>query len=66
MKIIKHGDPEKIAQVKVFKCDHCGCEFEADKTEYTYDDSRAWMDFYYCQCPECLNITSCQHQDSSN
>lgn len=30
MKVIKHGDPKITKQyIVLYKCDRCGCEFEA-------------------------------------
>lgn len=53
MKIIQHGRTEpKFSTIKRFKCDSCGCVFDADKGEYKagqqYNDL-----FYQCKCPDC-------------
>lgn len=49
MKIIKEGEPRPL----VFKCEHCGCVFEADSKEYAptlLDDKRKAV------CPYCGKI----------
>lgn len=53
MKIIKHGKPPKVkSTVKRFKCENCGCVFEADRGEYRC--SSQYNEYYfYCECPEC-------------
>ena len=57
MKIIKDG---KIpSRIKKFKCDNCGCIFEAELGEYIsssqmevmHDDLPGWK----CKCPCCGN-----------
>lgn len=52
MKILKHGDHRRIYDTKTFRCGHCGCEFEANKTEYKCDTQYNEI-YYYCVCPEC-------------
>lgn len=53
MKIIQHGRPETVlSSVKRFKCDSCGCVFEAEKDEYI-TGSQYNNIFYQCKCPEC-------------
>lgn len=59
MKITKHGD-KKLAELKrkkyvKFKCDDCGCEFEADNTEYKYS-CYLNEDLYSIKCPCCGNV----------
>ena len=56
MEIIKHGDPERLKEVRYFKCDRCGCEFTGDNNEYTvrqvdYDGTTVCV----MTCPECGN-----------
>ena len=53
MEILEHGNPEESKQTKVFKCGNCGCKFNADEDEYEY--AGRYEDYYYCECPECLN-----------
>ena len=58
MKILKHGDPEKLKGIKYFVCNECGCEFKADNTEY----EERLAEFvntveYVIACPECDNET---------
>lgn len=55
MKIIKHGSP--LLTTKRFKCDMCGCVFEADKDEYKVGFWRNET-LYSCQCPECGDTCS--------
>lgn len=50
-KVIKHGDPNKISGLKYFKCDYCGCVFEAEKEDYWFGDQRDTC--YYSSCPDC-------------
>lgn len=51
MKIIKEGNLKTI----VFKCDKCGCVFEADDTEYKEDWRTPKPE---CECPTCHRITN--------
>lgn len=53
MKIIQHGRPElDLSTVKRFKCDFCGCVFEADEGEYKV--GQQYNNIYHqCKCPEC-------------
>jgi hypothetical protein len=66
MEIIKHGEPEKIAQYKFFKCLNCGCEFKADKNEYHCDYTIMSTEHYYCKCPDCGNYVDYLHHKSIN
>ena len=54
MNVLKHGDSDKIKQARKivkFVCEACDCEFEANPSEYEYDD---WNDVWvHCICPEC-------------
>lgn len=58
MKILKHGTPQKVK--RIFCCSNCGCEFEAEDTEYEtithghIDGSLS--NRYFCQCPECFDM----------
>ena len=56
MEIIQHGKHEESKMVKTFRCSDCGCIFKADDTEYEY--ANRYEDYYYCQCPDCLNIAT--------
>lgn len=57
MKIIKNGNKNLLSVTKRFKCEKCGCIFEANKNEYKagtqYNDT-----YYHCKCPQCDNDTS--------
>ncbi len=56
MTVLKEGncDCAKMLVLKIrrFKCDQCGCVFEANKDEYKsvaqYNDI-----YYFCKCPCC-------------
>lgn len=54
MKIIKPGDKEKLKETKYFVCKSCGCEFEADKGEYSVGEQYN-STYYYHPCPTCGN-----------
>ena len=56
MKIIKQGDLKRLQGIKHFKCNYCGCEFKADKTEYQYSDLQYTTSYYKCDCPTCGKI----------
>lgn len=56
MKIIQQGNLEVLKNTKQFNCIHCGCKFEADKSEYRLSDY--WAEVYVgisasCKCPCC-------------
>ena len=56
MKIIKPGDYEKLLKPKHFCCTQCGCEFEADVSEYKSAAQIAYMHdgiTAVCKCPLC-------------
>ena len=53
MRIIKNGNLEKPKQIKRFKCDNCGCVFEAEKGEYKYMLLPRNDVIYGCECPYC-------------
>lgn len=56
MKIIKEGNYEKIFKPRRFCCTRCGCEFEADSTEYKPSSQLAEMKdgiISECRCPSC-------------
>lgn len=56
MKIIQHGNPEKlkrIAAIKTFCCINCDCIFEAAWNEYTEITTRKGKSIITCDCPEC-------------
>lgn len=52
MKIIKHGNPKYNKPDRCFKCDNCGCVFEAEYGEYK-TGSQYNETYRYCKCPEC-------------
>lgn len=53
MKIIQHGRISSyFSPVKRFKCNTCGCVFEADRGEYV-TGSQYNEPYCYCQCPDC-------------
>lgn len=54
MRIIKHGDVNRLRQILRFECKSCGCVFEADNTEYKHDFSqREGCGWYTVPCPTC-------------
>ena len=55
MKILKHGNLEKLKQIKHFTCRKCGCELEADNTEYKKRAGEYNTTEYYIKCPDCGN-----------
>ena len=55
MKIIVEGEIPK--KTKRFKCDYCGCEFEADKDEYK-SVNYVYVREYQCGCPCCQETVS--------
>lgn len=67
MKIIKQGDLNKLKRIKRFKCEHCGCVFEADNTEYVHKFSqRENCDWYEIKCPTCGNFASLDTKEDTN
>ena len=57
MKILKQGDPERLRKVCRFRCWGCGCEWEADKGEYTVSFGQHDEDEYSMPCPCCGGVT---------
>lgn len=59
MKIIKNGSPAFALQTNFFRCDRCGCEFEANYGEYKQVDMVATIYtgiLAECKCPFCRSI----------
>ena len=53
MEIVKQGDLSRIKDKKYFVCQHCGCEFWADRFEYKSLGMWRNMMAYGCKCPTC-------------
>ena len=60
MIIYKKGKPT-VSNVK-FYCKRCGCEFEADKSEYTKESYRNLI-IYACECPNCGRLVYAEVKD---
>ena len=58
MRLIEHGNTHKEDELELeeFKCDQCGCKFEADKTEY-YQHESSYS--YPLQSSNLSSITYC-------
>lgn len=55
MRILKEGI-EKFPETFIFKCGYCGCEFEADQSEFERCNSWNRKRFGLlatCRCPNC-------------
>lgn len=52
VRILVPGNQKKSKRPKIFECDFCGCVFEADRTEYVYEQYTEF-DRYVCECPCC-------------
>lgn len=52
MEIIRKGDLRRLKHIKRFYCRDCGCVFDADNTEYQYDNQYN-EEYWYCKCPTC-------------
>lgn len=53
MKIIKKGDLTRVDTTRHFNCKHCGCLFEANRSEYKTQSDFRNGHFYVHQCPTC-------------
>ena len=56
MRIIKQGRPKATKNILRFRCCRCGCEFEADATEYEQASQIAYVHdgiIATCICPCC-------------
>ena len=56
MRIIKQGRPKATKNILRFRCCRCGCEFEADDTEYEQASQIAYVHdgiIATCLCPCC-------------
>lgn len=59
MRVIKYGDTNRLRGIRRFICKECGCEFEADKTEYKYIfDQREDCGWYSIRCPTCNQLVT--------
>ena len=52
IKIISHGNTYIQPKKLEFICAYCGCEFTADREDYTIEDDMGYMTAR-CECPEC-------------
>lgn len=55
MKIVKHGVKKKLCGVR-FKCDSCGCVFDAELDECKRAEGGMGHPYHICNCPECGNV----------
>lgn len=57
MRIIRNGNTKIVNRKKYlkFKCDICGCELEADNTEYKSRTVEYGTTDYFIDCPDCEN-----------
>ena len=56
MRIIKQGRPKATKNILRFRCCRCGCEFDADDTEYEQASQIAYVHdgiIATCICPCC-------------
>lgn len=54
IKIIQHGDLNRLKHTIEFTCKDCGCVFEADQGDYTFQYSqREDCGWYAIKCPFC-------------
>lgn len=53
MEVIKHGNPDRIKQTKLFECKECGCIFKANIGEYRERYSHQSDFRLVCTCPDC-------------
>lgn len=60
MIIYKIGKP--VTENVKFTCKRCGCEFEADKTEYSKEFYRNCL-IYACECPNCGRLVYNEERD---
>ena len=59
IKIIQPGDLDKLKHTIEFTCKTCGCVFEADKEDYTYQYSqREGCGWYEIKCPCCDKLVT--------
>ena len=66
MKIIKQGDLSRLKEIKRFTCKACGCEFEADNTEYRRDyDQRENCGWYTIKCPTCDGWVTTDYEEAN-
>ena len=66
MKIIKQGDLNRLKEIKRFKCKACGCEFEADNTEYKRQYSqRENCGWYEIKCPTCHSWATTDYEEAN-
>ena len=69
MKITKKGDLERVKRITdttgLFRCGFCGCEFEAESSEYESHKRETSIqmyrgvvfdEYYSCKCPTCGNV----------
>ena len=56
MKIIKHGNYERLKEICVpllFECDDCGCQYIANTDECKEETFFGRHMSYQCKCPDC-------------
>ena len=63
MKIIKAGDVTRMQAIRRFSCEHCGCIFEADRTEYRTEHDFRNDALYVHPCPTCGRDVMAHRED---
>lgn len=66
MKIIKVGDLKRLDTAHRFECEHCGCIWEADRTEYLVQTDYRNGHYYMMQCPTCRRDAVCYPEDEKH
>lgn len=59
MKILEPGNPPDPRMPIIFRCENCGCKFEAYKDEYKWQYSqRENTSWYEVRCPCCDQLVT--------
>ena len=59
MKILKIGDMKRLDSTRRFECEHCGCIWEADSSEYLTQTDYRNGHYYLMACPTCRRDAVC-------
>lgn len=66
MKIITQGDLNKTKRIIRFTCKTCGCVWEAEKSEYTYNFDQRDGEYSSMRCPCCGATTYGVYNEHNN
>ena len=63
MNIIKAGDLKRLQKIRRFECEHCGCIWDSDSSEYHTETDYRNGHYYVMRCPTCSAVAISRPED---